>query len=106
MRAEELRQCARFLLVFRLHLYKKSAQRVGIVTRTPHILRPKPVGLFLGAARELQEGQWHGQPQTLTDGVTAYPAQEDQRDRSVVEQFGFRRLLHAVTRRDVRDLVG
>src|SRR5262249_26065219 len=54
----------------------------------------------LGAARR------KAHPQPLREGETAYPAKEDQWDRKVVEQLALRRLLHAVARRDVRDLVG
>src|SRR5262249_50143780 len=85
VRLKVFQRRAGFLFFFRRHFFEEGDRRVGVVPRSPHILPPEPVGLFLGAARELQEGQRNGQPQALPDGVTAYPAKEDQWDRKVVE---------------------
>src|SRR5262245_65425707 len=76
-----------------------------VVPGGPHILSAEPVGLLLGAARELEEGQRNGQSGRLPNRKTAYPAEEDQRDRAVVDQVGLRRLLDAMSGRNVPGLV-
>src|SRR5262245_43030330 len=76
-----------------------------VVPGGPHILSAEPVGLLLGATLELEEGQRNRQPGRLPNRKTAYPAEEDQRDRAVVDQVGLRRLLDAMSCRNVPGLV-
>src|SRR5499426_1500233 len=76
-----------------------------VVPGGPHILSAEPICLLLGAARKLEEGQRNGQSGRLPNRKTAYPAEEDQRDRAVVDQVGLRRLLDAMSGRNVPGLV-
>src|SRR5262249_62385876 len=105
MSAERLRYSARLLLLLGLELFKKGYHRMRVVPGGPHILSAEPIGFFLGAARELEEGQRNRQSGRLPNREAAYPAEEDQRDRAVVEQIGLRRLLDAVSGRDGPGLV-
>src|SRR5262249_37029794 len=105
MSAERLRYRAWLLLLLGLELFKKGDHRMRIIPGGPHILSAEPVCLLFGAARELEEGQRNHQSGRLPNRETANPAEEDQRDRAVVNQVGLRRLLDAMSGRNVPGLV-